>query len=84
MEKPISIIIKETREKMVKVCNESGLSPVMLDSILSNIYTEVHALAEKQTVEEELAYVEYVKAMESQKMAEVESVEVAEDDEIAD
>lgn len=56
MNKPLSMNIKETKVKLAAVCNESGLSPVILDSILQGIYTEVHYLAEKQTSEEEAAY----------------------------
>lgn len=57
MNKPLTIIIKETKLKLAKVCNESGLPPVILDLIMQGIYSEIHSLAEKQTLEEETAYV---------------------------
>ena len=57
MNKPLAMTIKETRFKIAKVCNESGLPPVILDLIMQGIYSEVHSLAEKQTFEEEATYV---------------------------
>ena len=56
MNKPITMIIKETKSKLVDVCNESGLSPAILDLIVQGIYSEVHSLAEKQALEEETVY----------------------------
>lgn len=57
MNKPLAIIIKETRIKMANICNESGLPPIILDLIMQGIYSEIHSLAEKQTLEEEKTYV---------------------------
>lgn len=62
MNKPISMIIKETRTELANVCNKSGLSPIILDLILQGIYSEVHTLAEKQESEEEK---DYMKKLES-------------------
>lgn len=56
MNKPITMVIKETKNKIVNICNESGLSPIVLDLIMQGIYSEIHSLAERQTVEEEAAY----------------------------
>lgn len=56
MNKPITIIIKETKNKLANVCNESGLSPVILDLIMQGIYFEIHSIAEKQTADEEMSY----------------------------
>ena len=53
MDKPIAMIIKETK---AKVCNESGLTPIILDLIVYGIYSEIHALAEKQSANEEAFY----------------------------
>ena len=58
--KPISMIIKETKAKIANVCNESNLSLVILDLIMSELYSEVHSLAEKQTAEEERVYMAWV------------------------
>lgn len=56
MNKPITMIIKETKTKIANICNESGLSPIVLDLIMQGIYTEIHSLAERQALEEEIAY----------------------------
>ena len=56
MNKPITMIIKETKKNLINVCNESGLSPAILDLIVQGLYSEVHSLADKQSIEEEMAY----------------------------
>lgn len=61
MNKPISMVIKETKTKIANICNESGLSPVILDLIVQRIYSEIHSLAERQTVDEEMSYVKMLK-----------------------
>lgn len=61
MNKPLTMIIKETKTKLANDCNESGLPPVILDLILQGIYSEVHHLAEKQTSDEERVYIETLK-----------------------
>lgn len=61
MNKSLSIIVKETKEKLAKICNESGLSPVILDLIVQGIYLEIHNLAEKQTSYDEKTYLESLK-----------------------
>ena len=48
--------IKETKTSIIKACNDANLSPVILDLIISGIYAEIHALAEKQMQEDESAY----------------------------
>ena len=58
MNKPLTMIIKETKTKLASVCNESGLSPIILDLIVQGIYSEVHSLAEKQAKEEESIYLQ--------------------------
>lgn len=61
MNKPITMVIKETKTKIANICNESGLSPIILDLIMQGLYNEIHSLAEKQTVEEEMGYVKLLK-----------------------
>ena len=55
--KPISMVIKETERKLINVCNESGLSPTILDLIVRGVHANVHSLAERQAAEEEASYV---------------------------
>ena len=56
MNKPLTMLIKETQTKIAKACNESSLPPVILDLIIQGVYSEIHSLADKQTFEEEMAY----------------------------
>lgn len=60
MNKPISMVIKEIKTKIANICNESGLSPIVLDLIMQGIYSEIHSLAERQSLEEEMAYAKMV------------------------
>ena len=69
MNKPISMVIKETKTKIANICNESGLSPIVLDLIVQGIYSEIHSLAERQTIEEEMSYAKLLE--ESSKKTEV-------------
>lgn len=57
MNKPLTMIIKETKIKLANILNESGLSPIHLDLIMQGFYNEIHSLAEKQALEEEAAYI---------------------------
>jgi hypothetical protein len=56
MNKTLAMAIKDTKIKLANICNESGLSPVILDLVIQGIYSEIHYLAEKQTLEEEANY----------------------------
>lgn len=69
MNKPITMVIKETKAKIANICNESGLPPIILDLIMQGIYSEIHSLAERQTMEEEMSYVKMLE--ESSKKTEV-------------
>lgn len=57
MNKPLTMIVKETQTKIVNICNESGLPPIVLDLIVQGIYANIHSLADKQFYEEEKAYI---------------------------
>lgn len=60
MNKPLTMIVKETKGKLANVCAESGLSPIVLDMIMQGFYSEIHSLAERQTLDEEMAYAKAV------------------------
>ena len=62
MNKPITMVIKETKEKMINVINESALPPAVLDLIMQGIYSEIHTLAERQAAEEERIYIGTLKS----------------------
>lgn len=65
MNKPLTMIVKDTKSKLVNACNNSGLPPVILDLIVKEIYSEIHYLAEKQTLEEEKIYMETINSAQS-------------------
>ena len=64
MNKPLTMIVKETQTKLAKICNESGLPPVILDLVIQGVCSEVHSIVEKQTLEEEKSYIESLKEIE--------------------
>lgn len=62
MNKPISIIIEETKQSIAEVLNESGLHPYVMETIMKDLYEEVHSVYIK-TVQQEKA--EYEKSLET-------------------
>lgn len=48
MEKPITVLISETRKSMINTINDSGLPLFILDNILRDLYGEIHALSIQQ------------------------------------
>lgn len=48
MNKPISVAIKETRQKICDVINASGLPISVIELIVSDVYGEVQLVARKQ------------------------------------
>ena len=62
MDKPIGIIIEETKKSIADTLNESQLHPYIMDSIMRELYEEVHSLYIR-TVQAEND--EYKKSLES-------------------
>lgn len=56
--KPISIIIKETREQIVKALNESQLPPCLLEAVLNPIYQQIVQAAQTEIAQAEQEYKE--------------------------
>lgn len=44
MNKPANLIVEETKEGIVKIINESGLPPFLLEAILKDLYIQVNTL----------------------------------------
>ena len=44
MNKPISVIIEDTKKSIADTLNESQLHPYIMDSIMRELYEEVHSL----------------------------------------
>lgn len=75
MNKPITMVIKETKTKLANVCNESGLSPAVLELVVQGIYSEIHSHAERQAMEEEVVYARMLEEAAKQTEAADENVE---------
>lgn len=56
MNKPLSISIKETKDSLIQICNESHLPPCILELIVQTIYTDISILSKKYLDEDELIY----------------------------
>lgn len=56
MEKPLTIQIEETKQTIVDAINNSKLHPFILDSILKDIYNEIHVLYMNQISQEKTEY----------------------------
>lgn len=65
MDKPITIQIEETRQTIIDAINTSKLHPFILDTILKDIYNEVHLLFLSQTERDKKEYVKSQKNEES-------------------
>lgn len=56
--KPVSIIIKETREQIIKALNESQLPPCVLEAVLNPIYQQIAQAAQAEIAQAEKEYKE--------------------------
>ena len=61
MGKPLSVKIKDTKNMLIDLCNQSELHPSVLEMIMKDIYLEIHSLAERYSKEEELQYIAQMK-----------------------
>lgn len=48
MTKPANLIIEETKENLVKVINESGLPPFLVEPIIKDLYNQVNILKQQE------------------------------------
>ena len=56
MNKPISIVINETRLSLTKICNESGLPVCVLEPIVKDLYEEIKYVSNIQLKQDTEAY----------------------------
>lgn len=61
MTKPANLIIEETKENLVKVINESGLPPFLLELIIRDIYNQISFLKQKELEKSKKDYEESLK-----------------------
>lgn len=56
MDKPITLQIAETKQAIIDAINDSKLHPFILDTILKDIYNEMHLLYLNQTEQDKKEY----------------------------
>ena len=56
MEKPISLILRDTKLELAKICNESKLPVYLLEPILKELYIEIKELTKQQIEYDEKSY----------------------------
>lgn len=61
MNKPMTVIVKDTKEELAKTINECGLPAFILEPILQDFLTEVRIIAQKQYESDKAKYEEYLK-----------------------
>ena len=54
--KPTSIIIRETKDKLVEILNTSALPPFILEPMVKELYMEVANLSQQQYMQEKAEY----------------------------
>ena len=60
MEKPITIVIEDFKNKITNEINNSNLHPFILDAIFKDLYNEIHNLYNKQIIDDKISYKEFV------------------------
>lgn len=58
MNKPVSMRITETRERLINACNESELPICVLDMLIREVYFDVHRTAKQSAQEEAANYIQ--------------------------
>ena len=66
MNKPLTMIVKDTKDELAKTINECGLPAFILESILQDFLTEVRVIAQKQYESDKVRYEEYLKSQVTQ------------------
>ena len=56
MDKPLSIILRDTKNSLITICNQSGLPISILDMIIQDVAKDVHTVAMQQLTKEEATY----------------------------
>lgn len=48
MNKPANLIMEETKENIVKIINESGLPPFLVEPIIKDLYNQISILKQQE------------------------------------
>ena len=69
MTKPANLIIEETKENLVKVINESGLPPFLLEPVLKDLYNQISILKQQELEQSKKQYEDSLKQEKEKKGA---------------
>lgn len=56
MNKPITLVIEETKTKLAEIINTSGLPPFVIEPMLNTFLQEVHVASKRQYEIDKLQY----------------------------
>ncbi len=56
MNKPLTLLVQETKSNLVRTINNASLPLCVLELIVEDVLNEIHVLSQKQLQEDELAY----------------------------
>lgn len=60
MDKPLTLQIEEFKNTMVETINKSNIHPYIIDTVLKNLYNEVHFAYQNQVTKEIKEYQDFV------------------------
>ncbi len=66
MNKPITLVIEETKTKLAEIINNSGLPPFVIEPMLNTFLQEAHVAAKRQYEIEKLQYEQAIAKEEEQ------------------
>lgn len=69
MTKPANLIMEETKENIVKIINESGLPPFLVEPIIKDLYNQVSILKQQELEKNRQEYENSLKQEEKKKGA---------------
>ena len=69
MNKPANLIVEETKENIVKIINESGLPPFLVEPIIKDLYNQVSILKQQELEKNRQEYENSLKQEEKKKGA---------------
>ena len=58
MKKPITMVVDETKQSLIKMINESNIPPFIMEMLLKEIYTEVNKLSTDISAKEKEQYLQ--------------------------
>ena len=67
MNKPANLIMEETKENIVKIINESGLPPFLVEPIIKDLYNQVSILKQQELEKNRQEYENSLKQEEKKK-----------------